>query len=231
MGVDPPDSGKAEKRQRSSGNRGAPVAVGLGLAHPGIDEAGPGLHHLGEPGQRWRWPTGTGPEVAHTSVPAGRNPTGRHYKEHEAYLYKSAEKNLPPDKRKRLYSEVFGSKVRAPRSRAKYDDFYDVTPVLDKAVSGDPNHMPVELLRNKCTVIFRIVLISRSADLATLQPYLFTSQNRFYVRFLDMVGKWRNHSVTGRALLFFFGVSQTCVLPPLLLCVQANQKCSGAPGP
>jgi len=79
--------------------------------------------------------------------------------------------------------------VRAPRSRAKYDDFYDVTPVLDKAVYGEPDSMPVEVLRNKCIVIFRIVLISRSADLATLQPYLFTSQNRFYVRFLDKVGK------------------------------------------
>jgi len=75
--------------------------------------------------------------------------------------------------------------------------------VLDKALSGDPDSMPVELLRNKCIVIFRGVLISRSADLGTLQPYLFTSQNRFYVRFLDKVGRWRNHSVTGRALLFF----------------------------
>jgi len=36
-----------------------------------------------------------------------------------------------------------------------------------------------------------------------LQPYLFASQIRFYVRFLDKVGKWRNQSVTGRALLFF----------------------------
>jgi len=93
--------------------------------------------------------------------------------------------------------------VRAPRSRAKYDDFYDVTLLLDKAASGDPDSMPLELLRNKCIVIFRIVLISQSADLAKLQPYLFRSQNRFYVRFLDKVGRWRKHSVTGRALLFF----------------------------
>jgi len=115
-------------------------------------------------------------------------------------LYKSAGKNLTPDKRKRLYSEVLGSQVKAPRSRAKYDDFYDASPVLDKAVSGEPHSMPVELLQNKCIVIFRNILISRSADLATLQPYLFTSQNRFYVRFLDKVGKWRNHFVTGRLL-------------------------------
>jgi len=106
MGDDRPDSGEAERRQSSGCDRGAPVAVGLVVAHPGIDEAGPTLHHLGEPLQGSRWPTGTGPEGAHTSVPAGRNPSGRHYKEHEAYLYKSAEKNLTADKRKRLYSEV-----------------------------------------------------------------------------------------------------------------------------
>jgi len=95
MGDDPPDLGEAERGQSSVCDRGAPVAVGLVVAHHGIDEAGPTLHHLGEHLQRSRWPTGTGPEVAHTSVPAGRNPSGRHYKEHEAYLYKSAEKNVP----------------------------------------------------------------------------------------------------------------------------------------
>jgi len=103
-------------------------------------------------------------------VHTGRDPIGRHYKEHEACLYKSAERNLTPDKRKRLYSEVFGSRMRAPMSRAKYGDFYDVTPALDKAVSGEPDPMPLELLRNKCIVSFRIILISRSPDLATLQP-------------------------------------------------------------
>jgi len=215
MGDDPPDSGEAEERQSSGCDRGAPVAVGLVVAHPGIDDAGPTLHHLGKHLQRSRWPTGTDPEVAHTSVPAGRNTSGRHYKEHEAYLYKSADKNLTTDKRKRLYSKVFGSQVKAPRSRAKYDDFYDVTRVLDKAVSYEPHSMQVELLRNKCIVIFRIFLISRSADLATLQPYLFTSQNRFYVRFLNKVGKWRNHSVTGQALLFLSRISRKGVLPTL----------------
>jgi len=85
--------------------------------------------------------------------------------------------------------EVFGSQVRAPRSRAKYDVLYDVKPVLDKAVSGEPDSMPPELLRNKCIVMFLKFLISRSADLATLQPYLFPWQIRFYVRSLDKVGK------------------------------------------
>jgi len=123
MGDYPPNSGEAAKRKGAGCVRGTPVAVGMVMAHPRVDEAGATLHHLGVPLQRSRWPTGTGPEVAHTSVPAGRNPVGRHYKEHEAYLYKSAEKNLTPDKWKRLYSEVFGSQVRAPRSRAKYDFF------------------------------------------------------------------------------------------------------------
>jgi len=143
-------------------------------------------------------------------------------------LYKSAKKNLTPGKRKRLYSEVFGSQVKAPRSRAKYDDFYDVIPVLGKAVSGEPHYIPVELLRN---VIFRIVPISESADLTTLQPYLFTSQNRFYVRFFDKVGTWRNHSVAGRALLFFSEYSKRVCSHPCFFCIQASQKCSGAPGP
>jgi len=127
--------------------------------------------------------------------------------------------------------KIFGSRVRAPRSRAKYDDFYSVTPVLIKAVSGEPDSMLVDLQQNKCIVIFRIILVPRSAELATLQPYLFTSKNRFYVRFLDKVGRWRNHSVTGRALLFFCQISRMGVLPPLLFCIQANQKCSCAPGP
>jgi len=83
-------------------------------------------------------------------VPVGQPSTGRHsHKEHKAYLYKSAEKNLTPDKRVRLYSEVVGSTVSTPRSRAKYGDFYVVTPVLNKAVSGDPNSMPLEWIRNK----------------------------------------------------------------------------------
>jgi len=154
MGEDPPDSGEANKRKGSGCDRGAPVAVGLVVAHPRIDEIRPTLHHLWEPLQRSRCPTGTGPEVAHASAPAGRNPSGRNYKENEAYLYKDAERNLTPDKQKQQYSEIFGSLLKTPRSRAKYDDFYDPTPVLDKAVSGKPGSMPVELLRNNCIVIF-----------------------------------------------------------------------------
>jgi len=48
--------------------------------------------------------------------------------------------------------------------------------------------------------VFPIAIISGSANLVTLQPYLFTSQNRFYAGFFDKVGKWRNHTVTGRIL-------------------------------
>jgi len=137
MGDDPPDSGEAARRQSSGCDRGAPVAVGLVVAHPGIYEAGATLHHLGEPLQRSGWPTG--PEVAHSSVPAGRDPSGRHYKEHEAYLY-----NLKTDKRKRLYSEVFGSQVKFPGLAQSTMIFYYVTPLLEKAVSGEPDSMPVE---------------------------------------------------------------------------------------
>jgi len=162
-------------------------------------------------------------------VSTGRNPNGRHFKEHEAHLYKSAEKNLTPDKRKRLYSEVFGSQVRAPKSRAKYDDFYHITPILDKAVSGEPDSMPVELLRNKGIVILSIVLISRRADLETLQPYLLTSQNRSYVRFLDKVGSGKP-LCDWSSTVIFCRISQTGVLPRVcFFCIQANQKCSGAP--
>jgi len=121
--------------------------------------------------------------------------------------------------------------VKAPRSRAKYDDFYDVTPVLDKAVSGEPHSMPVELLRNKCIVIFRTVLISTSADLATLQPYQFTSQNRFYVRFLDKVEKWRNHSVTGRALLFFSEYLKRVCSHPCLFAFRQAENARAPLGP
>jgi len=107
-------------------------------------------------------------------MPAGRKIYGRNYKENEFVMYKSSEKKLTPDKRKRLYSEVFDSIVKAPMFRTKYDEFHDFTPILYKAVSGDPSCMPVELLRNKCIVIYCVVLISRIAYLATLQPYMFT---------------------------------------------------------
>jgi len=98
-------------------------------------------------------------------------------------------------------------------ARAKNNDFYDVTPIWDKAVSGDPNSMPVDILRNKCILIFRIVLFSSSADLAKWQPHLLTSQNRFYVRFLAKMGKWRNHSVTG-AHFFLLSISTECADTP-----------------
>jgi len=100
--------------------------------------------------------------------------------------------------------------------------------VLHKAVSGEPDSMPVELLRNKCILIFRNILIFRSADLATLKPCLFTSQNRFYVPFIDKVGNWRTHSETGRALLFFAKYLERVCSHPCFFCIQANQKCSGA---
>jgi len=119
MGDDPPNSGEPDGRQSSGRDLGAPGAVGLAVTHPGVKETGPTLNHLRQPLQRSRWPTGTGPELAHTSVPAGRNPSGRHYKEHQVYLYKSGELNLTPDKRKRLYSDVFGSQLSAPWFRAK----------------------------------------------------------------------------------------------------------------
>jgi len=82
-----------------------------------------------------------------------------------------------------------GCTVRTPGSRAKYEDFYEVTPVLDKALSGDPGYLPLELRRNKCIVIFRIFPISRSADLATQLPYLFTSSKPFLCPLLRQGGE------------------------------------------
>jgi len=92
MGDDTPNFGQAERRQSSSRDRGAPVAVGMVVAHPGIDEAGPGQHHVEKPLHRSRWPTGSAPEVANTCPLAGRKPDGRYFKEHEDNLYKSAER-------------------------------------------------------------------------------------------------------------------------------------------
>jgi len=86
MGDDPPNSSENEGRQTPSRHRGLPVSVGMVVAHSGIDEAGPSLHHFRKRVQRSRWPTGTSPDVAHTSLPAGRNPSGRYYKEDEPYL-------------------------------------------------------------------------------------------------------------------------------------------------
>jgi len=119
MWDDPPNSGQAEGRQSPGRGHGNPMAVGMVVAHYGIHVAGPTIYHLGKPLQKSRWPTGTGREVADASMPAGRKPDGRYYNEPEAYLYKIAEKKLTPDKRKRLYSQVFGSNVRTPRSRSK----------------------------------------------------------------------------------------------------------------
>jgi len=156
MGDDSPNSGEAEGRQGPGRGRGAPVAVGMVLAPPRVNETGSTPQNLGE--KRSRWPTGNGPDVAHTSVPAGKNPSGRHNKEHEAYFYKASPRNFTPDKRKRLYSEFFGSLVRAPRSHAKYDDFMTSRLFWTRRFSVEPESMPVELLRNKCIVIFRMGL-------------------------------------------------------------------------
>jgi len=85
--------------------------------------------------------------VAHASRLAGRTSGGWNYIEHEAYLNESTEESLTTDKRKWLYSEVFGITVRTPRSCAKNESFYDVTPVLEQAASGDPGYIPAELLQ------------------------------------------------------------------------------------
>jgi len=71
---DPPNTGEAEGRQSSGRDRGGPVVVGKLVNEPGIDETGTTLHHLENPPRKSRWPTGTGPEVAHPGLPAWRNP-------------------------------------------------------------------------------------------------------------------------------------------------------------
>jgi len=44
------------------------------------------------------------------------------------------------------------------------------------------------------------------------------------------MGKWRNHSVTGRAILFFLlSISNACAHTPVFFSLQAEQKYSGAP--
>jgi len=127
--------------------------------------------------------------MAHTNLLAGRKSDGRYLKEHEVYLYRSADGNLRADRRKRLHSDVFGSDVTTARSRTKYEDFDNVTLICDRAFPDDSNSMPVELLRNSCIVMFRMVLISRSAEVDTLQPYPFTSQHQFYICFLNKMGR------------------------------------------
>jgi len=48
MWNDPPNLGEIEGRQSSRRDRGAPVAVGLLVAHPRPNETRPTRHHLGE---------------------------------------------------------------------------------------------------------------------------------------------------------------------------------------
>jgi len=228
MGDDPPHSGEAEGRKGSSCYRGAPVAVGILVAHPRIDETGTTLHHLGTLLRRSGWPTGTRPEVAPTVLPAGRNPGGRYYKEHEAYLYNSADKNLTPNKRKRLYSQVFGGTVKSPRSRAKYDDFNDVTPVSDKAEAGYPSSTGASTKQMYCDFPHFSHCQKLKPGHGAVVPVQLAKQ--FLCPFLDKVVKWRNHSVTGRVILFFWRLSEMCMLTPLPFCIQASQECSGAFG-
>jgi hypothetical protein len=94
-------------------------------------------------------------------------------------------------------------RLRHNASKAKYDMFYDVTPLLRFSEQGSPESMPDSELRCKLILSLRIYTLARSSDLANLVPALWVHQQVFYVRLLDKSGKQRLLSMMARTLSLF----------------------------
>jgi hypothetical protein len=94
-------------------------------------------------------------------------------------------------------------KIRRSRSRAQYDLFYDVQPLVHFSLSGVVTSFNLAELRLKLIVALRLFTLARSFDLRNNPPALYSQQGLYFFRLLDNMNKERFFSLSGRTLTLF----------------------------
>ena len=90
--------------------------------------------------------------------------------------------------------------LRRSLARAKYDLFFDPSPMVAFYRSGSLATLPLLTLRDKMIIALRVSTMGRSADLAHLLPNLWFHQGMLSCRFFDKTGRHRMLTLTGRPL-------------------------------
>ena len=106
------------------------------------------------------------------------------------------------------------ARVRRSRSRAHYDLFYSVEPLLQWVDSGAAAGMALHALRDKLILGVRLCTLARSCDLANMLCTLYVQDDLFFVGWIDKMGKQRVASLMGRTLdLLIAYLSVVCTAP------------------
>jgi hypothetical protein len=92
------------------------------------------------------------------------------------------------------------ARLRRSRSRAQYDMFFSVAPLVHFVHHGPVANLTLSDLRAKLILSLRLHTLARSADLANIPSVLFTQQEMFFIRFVDKPGRERLVSIAGRTL-------------------------------
>ena len=91
-------------------------------------------------------------------------------------------------------------RLRRSISRAKYDLFFDPSPLVAFYRSGRLANLSLMSLRDRMIIALRVSTMGRSADLAHLLPNLWLHQGMLSCRFFDKTGRHRMLTLTGRPL-------------------------------
>ena len=91
-------------------------------------------------------------------------------------------------------------RLRRSLARAKYDLFFDPSPLVAFYRSGSLASLPLVSLRDKMIIALRVHTLGRSADLAQLLPNLWSHQGMLSCRFFDKTGRHRMLTLSGRPL-------------------------------
>ena len=86
-------------------------------------------------------------------------------------------------------------RLKHTSSKAKYDMFFDVTPLVRLCSARDPKTMTDTTLRRSLILSLRLYTLARSSDLSNIVPVIWEMQHVYYLKLMDKSGKQRLLSV------------------------------------
>ena len=80
-------------------------------------------------------------------------------------------------------------RLKHTSSKAKYDMFFDVSPLVRLCATGEPHTMTDSNLRRSLILSLRLYILARSSDLSNIVPVIWEMQNVYYLKLMDKLGK------------------------------------------
>ena len=108
---------------------------------------------------------------------------------HERMAHLHALAELHPSQSKQILNTI--KRLKHTSSKAKYDMFFHVTPLVRLCSAGEPHNMTHATLRRSLILSLRLYTLARSSDLSNIVPVIWEMQNVYYLKLMDKSGKQR----------------------------------------